>query len=193
MNTIFLDLCNHAAQQSEEHDNRLSAMRPTCEMQRNKVGNSCRITWHGHTLDGSNDDESRDNTQQRVIQGWPPFFLSQSKRRCMRNCRKYMPPCCRQSVHRISIRSWTGGRSAFPCLHIVHSVKYYFALAGRLRKVLHLRTTACVDPNSTRVASNRLFLRRWYPPQLSTSMVTQLRHVDEYYISRPMRPCCATK
>ena len=129
----------------------------------------------------------------RVIQGCPPFLLSQSKRRCMRNCRKYMPSCCRQRVHRISIRSWTGGRSAFPCLHIAHAVKYYFALAGRLRKVLQFRTTACVDPNSTRVASNRLFLRQWYPPQLSTSIVTQLRHVDACIVSRPMRACNATK
>ena len=161
-------------------------------MQRNKVGNSCRITWHGHTLDGCNDDEPRDNpATYHTGMVTVPFIAI--KRRCMRNCRKYMSPCCRQSVHRISIRSWTGGRSAFPCLHIVHWVKYYFALAGRLRKVLQLRTTACVDPNSTRVASNRLFLRQWYPPHLSTSMVTQLRRVDEYYISRPMRPCCATK
>ena len=135
----------------------------------------------------------QERTQQRVIQGCPPFLLSQSKRRCMRNCRKYMPSCCRQSVHRISISSWTGGRSAFPCLHIVHAVKYYFALAGRLRKVLQLRTTACVDPNSTRVASHRLFLRQWYPPQLSTSIATQLRHVDACNVSRPIRACYARK
>ena len=49
------------------------------------------------------------------------------------------------------------------------------------------------DPNSTRVASNRLFLRQWYPPQLSTSIVTQLRHVDACIVSRPIRVCYATK